>query len=74
MSQQNEKITHIMLNGANYLPWMHAAASIGLARRSKLEYVSGELSKPVPVNPNFPTQQEKKALKEWRAHDLLVTD
>jgi gag-polypeptide of LTR copia-type len=73
MSQQNEKITHITLNGTNYLPWMHTA-SIGLGGRSKLEYVTGELQKPLPVNPNFPTTQEKKALKEWRADDLLVTN
>jgi hypothetical protein len=37
---------------------------IGLGGRSKLEYVTGELPKPKPVNPNFPTAQEKKTLKE----------
>jgi hypothetical protein len=73
MSQQNEKITHITLNDTNYLPWMHTT-SIGLGGRSKLEYVTRELQKPLPINPNSPTTQEKKALKEWRADDLLVTN
>jgi gag-polypeptide of LTR copia-type len=72
MSQQNEKITHITLNGTNYLPWLHTV-TIGLGDKSKLEYVTGELPKPIPVNPNFPTAQEKKALKEWRTEDLVVT-
>jgi gag-polypeptide of LTR copia-type len=60
------------LNGINYLPWLHTV-TIGLGGRSKLEYVTGELPKLIPVNPNFPTAQEKKALKEWRTEDLLVT-
>jgi gag-polypeptide of LTR copia-type len=72
MSQQTEIITHITLNGTNYLPWLHTV-TIGLGGRSKLEYVTGELPKPIPVNPNFPIAQEKKALKEWRTKDLLVT-
>jgi hypothetical protein len=42
MSQQNEKITHIVLNDNNYLPWVHTD-TIGLGERSKLEYVTGEL-------------------------------
>jgi gag-polypeptide of LTR copia-type len=62
MSQQTEKITHITLNGTNYLPWLHTV-TIGLGGRSKLEYVTGELSKPIPVNPNFPTAQEKRHSK-----------
>jgi hypothetical protein len=73
MSQQNEKITHIVLNGNNYLPWVHTD-TIGLRGRSKLEYVTGELQKLEPTNPNFPTAQEKKALKEWRADDFFVTN
>jgi gag-polypeptide of LTR copia-type len=72
MSQQTEKITHITLNGTNYLPWLHTV-TIGLGGRSKLEYVTGELPKPIPVNLNLLTAQEKKALKEWRTEDLLVT-
>jgi hypothetical protein len=59
-----------VLNGNNYLPWVHTV-TIGLGGRSKLEYVTGE-PKSVPTNPNFPTAQEKKALKEWRANDFLV--
>jgi hypothetical protein len=68
----NRKITHIILNGTNYLPWVHTA-TIGLGDISKLEYVTGELPKSESVNPNFPSAQEKKALKEWRTNDLLVT-
>jgi gag-polypeptide of LTR copia-type len=72
MSQQTEKITHIISNGTNYLPWVHTV-TIGLSGKSKLEYVTGELPKPGSVNPNFPTIQERKILKEWRTDDLLVT-
>jgi hypothetical protein len=57
MSQQIEKISHITLNGSNYLPWMHTV-TIRLGDRSKLEYVTGELSKSEPMNPIF--QQLKK--------------
>jgi hypothetical protein len=69
MSQQTEKITHILLNDTNYLSWVHTITgeleyvTIGkyvTIGRSKLEYVTGELPKPEPVNPNFPTAQEKK--------------
>jgi hypothetical protein len=63
MSQQNEKITHIVLNDDNYLPWVHIV-TIVLGGRSKLEYVIRELPKSKPTNPNFPTAQEKKILKE----------
>jgi hypothetical protein len=73
MSQQNEEITHIVLNENNYLPWVHTV-TIELGGRSKLEYVTGELQKLGPTNPNFPTAQEKKALKEWRADDFFVTN
>jgi gag-polypeptide of LTR copia-type len=59
MTQQTEKITHILLNDINYLPWVHTV-TIGLGGRSKLEYVTGELPKSEPVNPNFLTAQEKK--------------
>jgi hypothetical protein len=51
---------------------MHTV-TIGLGDRSKLEYVTGELPKPEPVNPNFPTAQEKKVLKERRTEYLVVT-
>jgi hypothetical protein len=54
------------------LPWVHTV-TIRLGDRSKLEYVTGELPKSEPVNSNFLTAQEKKALKEWRTDDLLVT-
>jgi gag-polypeptide of LTR copia-type len=70
--QQTKKITHILLNGTNYFSWVHTV-TIGLGGRSKLEYVTGKLSKSEPVNSNFPTAQEKKTLKEWRTDDLLVT-
>jgi hypothetical protein len=40
MPQQIEKITHIILNGTNYLPWVHTIA-FRLGGRSKLEYVKG---------------------------------
>jgi hypothetical protein len=59
MSQQIEKITHIILNGTNYLPWVHTV-TIELGGRSKLEYLTRKLPKPEPVNPNFPTAQEKR--------------
>jgi gag-polypeptide of LTR copia-type len=62
MSQQTEKITHIVLNGKNYMPWIHTI-TIGLIGRSKLVYITGEQSKPIAINPNFPTAQEK-TLKE----------
>jgi hypothetical protein len=50
---------------------MHTV-SIGLGGRSKLQYVTGKLKKPVPVNPNFFMIQEKKTLKEWITDDLPV--
>jgi hypothetical protein len=67
MSQQTEKITHITLNDTNYLPWLHTV-TIGLGGRSNLEYVIGELPKPIPVNLNFPSAQEKRHSKngEWK--------
>jgi hypothetical protein len=71
MSQQTEKITHIILNDTNYLLWVHTVI-IGLGDRSKLEYITEDLPKPELANPNFPTAQGKKTLKEWRTDDLLV--
>jgi hypothetical protein len=41
MSQQIKKITYIILNGINYLPWVHIV-TIGLGDRFKLEYVTGK--------------------------------
>jgi hypothetical protein len=59
MSQQNEEISHIVLNDNNYLPCVHTV-TIRLGERSKLEYVTGELQKSELTNPNFPNAQEKK--------------
>jgi hypothetical protein len=65
MSQQTEKITHIVLNGQNYLSWVHIV-TIGLGGISKLQYVTGGQPKPVAINPNFLTAQEK-SLKRMKS-------
>jgi gag-polypeptide of LTR copia-type len=46
--------------------------SFELIGRDKLEYVNGEFTMPVPTIMGEPTEDEKKAIREWRKSDNRV--
>lgn len=57
-----QRLTSIMLNGRNYLPWSRAV-TIALGGRSKLGHISGQIKAPDPKDPKF---------IEWQASDHSV--
>jgi gag-polypeptide of LTR copia-type len=71
MSQPIEKLTSVILTGKNYHLWARQAI-FGLIGRDKLELVNGERSAPFPKKSGEPTEEEKKALREWRRDDNKV--
>jgi gag-polypeptide of LTR copia-type len=70
-SSNSDKLTSILLDGKNYNIWARQA-SFGLIGREKLEYVNGEITVPVPRITGGPTDEEKKAIREWRKNDNRV--
>jgi gag-polypeptide of LTR copia-type len=46
-NQAIERLTSVLLDGKNYNMWAREV-SFGLVGRDKLEYVNGEITKPVP--------------------------
>ena len=71
MSQQNERLTGVLLNGKNYISWARSI-TFSLSGRSKLEYITGDKKKPEPKVVNAPDETEKKAITEWQANDHLI--
>jgi gag-polypeptide of LTR copia-type len=57
-----------MLDGKNYHMWARQV-TFGLIGRDKLEYVNGENLISVPKVSGDPTEEEKRAIKEWRKND-----
>jgi len=71
--QGQQKLTHILLNGQNYLSWAKAAYR-ALSGREVLEYITGETKEPTVVNPENKTEIEKKTAKNWRTkNDRIIT-
>jgi gag-polypeptide of LTR copia-type len=71
-NQTTDKLTSVLLNGKNYNVWV-SQVTFGLIGRDKLEFVNGEFNIPVPVTSEEPTDDEKRAIKEWRKNDNSVT-
>jgi gag-polypeptide of LTR copia-type len=72
MSNQTvERLTSVLLDGKNYNMWARQV-SFGLIGRDKLEYVNGEITKPVPRSDGALTEEVNKALKEWKKNDHKV--
>jgi hypothetical protein len=72
MSQPIEKLTSVMLTGKNYHMWTRQA-TFGLIGRDKIELVNDE--RPTPISKKKTgelTEEEKKALREWRRDDNKV--
>jgi gag-polypeptide of LTR copia-type len=70
-TQTSDKLTSILLDGKNYNIWVRQA-TFGLIGRDKLEFVNGEATIPVPVTPENPIEDEKRAIREWRKNDNRV--
>jgi gag-polypeptide of LTR copia-type len=70
-NQSTEKLTSMLLDGKNYNMWARQV-SFELIGRDKFEYVNGEFTMPVPTIMGEPTEDEKKAIKEWRKSDNRV--
>jgi macrodomain Ter protein organizer (MatP/YcbG family) len=72
-NQAIERLTSVLLDGKNYNMWARQV-SFGLVGRDKLEYVNGEITKPVPKSAWALTEEENKALKDWKKNDNKVSD
>jgi gag-polypeptide of LTR copia-type len=59
MAQINEKLTVVMLNGKNYHSWV-TQVTFALTDRDKVEYITGEMPKPVLALTGAPTAKEQK--------------
>jgi gag-polypeptide of LTR copia-type len=70
-NQAIERLTSVLLDGKNYNMWARQV-SFGLVGRDKLEYVNGEITKPVPRSVGALTEEENKALKDWKKNDNKV--
>jgi hypothetical protein len=51
---------------------MSQTSYLWLIGRDKVEYVNGEISMPTPVAAGAPTEDEKKAIREWQKNDNQV--
>jgi TPP-dependent indolepyruvate ferredoxin oxidoreductase alpha subunit len=67
MKQTSEKLIGVVLNGKNYHSWAKQITS-ALTGIDKLEYVTGEMTPPVP------TVEEIKELREWIKCNHLVAN
>jgi hypothetical protein len=70
-NQQADKLTSVLLNGKKYNMWVRQA-SFGLIDRDKIEYVNYDIPVPVPQETSAPTEEEKKAIREWKKNDNRV--
>jgi hypothetical protein len=68
MSQNIEKLTYVTLNNKNYHLWARQA-TFDLIGRDKLEHVNGENLIPIPKISSEPTEEKKRAIREWRKND-----
>jgi len=55
----SQRLTSILLNGRNFLPWSRAV-TIALGGRSRLGHITGQTKAPDESHPNF---------EEWQASD-----
>lgn len=58
----NQRLTNLLLNGVNYLPWS-LAVTTALGERSRLGHVTGRTQAPATSDPNF---------DKWQANDHNV--
>jgi gag-polypeptide of LTR copia-type len=70
-NKNSDRLTPILLDGKNYNVWAKQT-SFGLIGREKLEYVNGEITMPVPKTTGDPTNDEKKAIREWKKNENRV--
>jgi NADH:ubiquinone oxidoreductase subunit F (NADH-binding) len=58
MSQNNDRLTSIILTGnKNYVPWSRSVF-VALKGRGRLGFITGTKKEPIPVNPEKPTEAE----------------
>jgi gag-polypeptide of LTR copia-type len=70
-NQAIERLTLVLLDDKNYNMWARQV-SFGLVGRDELEYVNGEITKPVLRSVGALTEELNKALKEWKKNDHKV--
>jgi gag-polypeptide of LTR copia-type len=70
-NQAIERLTSVLLDDKNYNMWARQV-SFRLVDIDKLEYVNGEITKPVPRSAGALTEEENKALKDWKKNDNKV--
>ena len=61
-ANQSQKMTTVLLNGFNYLPWSRAV-TIALGGRSRLGFINGKAPAPDSSSPDF---------EKWLAKDQMV--
>ncbi|XP_078148487.1 uncharacterized protein LOC144543910 [Carex rostrata] len=73
MAQQSDstKLTTIILNGSNYIPWSRSV-TIGLGGKGKLSFVTGTKAKPVADKPKEATAEETAKIEEWETMDQMI--
>jgi hypothetical protein len=57
----SSKLSHTLLNGANYLSWARSI-TFALSARDKIEFITGEKKKPQPADPLKETDAEKAVI------------
>ena len=67
----SSKLTNTLLNGRNYLSWARSV-NLALSARDKLEFITGEKTKPKPTDPEKATEAEKLAIQKWQTTDHMV--
>jgi hypothetical protein len=68
ISQNTEKLTYVMLNRKNYHMWAKQAI-FDFIGQDKLEHVNDENPMLVPKISGEPTEEEKRAIREWRKNN-----
>jgi gag-polypeptide of LTR copia-type len=72
MSQNNDRLTSIILTGnKNYGPWSRSVFVV-LKGRGRLGFITGTKKEPIPVNPEKPTEAESAKIEDWQVEDYVV--